>query len=157
VCLDAFHYLKYRREGGHDSPISWEFAPVESWEKAPVPGQVVKRLIEGFTQRQLPDRSAWRTSTIAHWAYGSSAAAIYGVLAGSLPKPHPWYGLPFGAAVWATGYLVLPEARLYKPIREYDARTLAIDMSAHLAYGAGTGVTFWLLATAVRLSVRPRA
>jgi hypothetical protein len=31
-------------------------------------------------------------------------------------------------------------------IWEYDAKTLAWDLSAPLAYGAGTGTTFWLLA-----------
>ena len=28
----------------------------------------------------------------------------------------PVEGLPFGATVWATGYVVLPEAGIYKPI-----------------------------------------
>jgi len=50
----------------------------------------------------------------------------------------------YGAAVWATGYIVLPEGGLYKPIWEYDAKTLAWDLSAHLAYGASTGTVFWL-------------
>ena len=31
VGLDAVHYLKYRRAGGTDSPLAWEFAAVESW------------------------------------------------------------------------------------------------------------------------------
>jgi hypothetical protein len=75
-------------------------------------------VLEGFTQRKLPDRSAWITSTIAHWADGSSAGAAHGILAGSVPAPHPRYGLPFGAAVFA---------------------------GAHLAYGAGTGTAFCLL------------
>ena len=39
VCLDAVHYLKYRGSGGTDSPLTWEFAPVASWETAPDPGQ----------------------------------------------------------------------------------------------------------------------
>ena len=98
VCLDTVQYVKYRRAGGTKSPLAWEFAPVETWETAPDPGQVAKRVIEGFTQRKLPDRWAWLTSTVAHWAYGSSAAAGYGILAGSLRRPHALYGLPFGAA-----------------------------------------------------------
>jgi hypothetical protein len=65
---------------------------------------------------ELPDRWAWLTSTVAHWAYGSSAAALYGILAGSLRRPHALYGVPFGAAVWASGYVVLPEAGLYKAL-----------------------------------------
>ncbi len=146
VCLDAVQYLKYRRGGGTDSPLKWEFAPVENWEKAPDPGQVARLVIEGFTQRKLPDSWAFPVSTVMHWGYGSGAAAGYGILAGSLRDPYPWYGLPFGAAVWITGYVVLPQAGLYKPIWEYDAKTLAWDLGGHLAYGTGTGVTFWLLA-----------
>ena len=146
VCLDTVQYLKYRRAGGRQSPLAWEFAPVATWEQAPDPGQVARRVIEGFTQRKLPDRWAWPISTAAHWAYGSCAGALYGIVAGSLRRPHAAYGLPFGAAVWAAGYVILPEGGLYKPIWEYDAKTLAVDLTGHLGYGAGTGTTFWLLA-----------
>jgi hypothetical protein len=146
VCLDTVQYLRHRRAGGKESPLAWEFAPVETWAQAPDPGQVARRVIEGFTQRKLPDRWAWPVSTAMHWAYGSGAAALYGVVAGSLRGPRPRYGLPFGATVWAAGYVILPEGGLYKPIWEYDAKTLAWDLTGHLAYGAGTGTTFWLLA-----------
>jgi hypothetical protein len=146
VCLDAVQYLKYRRSGGTEDPLAWEFAPIDSWDKAPDPGQVAKRVIEGFTHRELPDRWAFPVSTVMHWAYGASAAAGYGIVAGSLRRPRPVYGLPFGATVWITGYVVLPEAGLYKPIWKYDAKTLAWDLAGHLSYGAGTGTAFWLLA-----------
>ena len=39
VCLDAVNYLKYRRTGGKDSPLGWEFPKVESWDQAPAPGR----------------------------------------------------------------------------------------------------------------------
>jgi hypothetical protein len=146
VCMDAVRYVRYRRGGGEATPQEWEFAPVDSWDKAPDPGQVGKRVIEGFTQRDLPDSWAWPISTAIHWGMGSMSGALYGIVAGSLRRPHPWYGVPFGAVVWATGYVILPEGGLYKPIWEYDAKTLGDDLSAHLAYGAGTGVTFWLFA-----------
>lgn len=146
VCLDAVEYLKHRRAGGTESPLEWEFAPVETWDEAPAPGQVARRVIEGFTQRKLPDRWAWPVSTAMHWGYGSAAAAGYAVLVGSLPRPRPRYGLPFGAAVWAAGYALLPQGGLYQPIWKYDAKTLATDLGAHLAYGTGTGIAFWLLA-----------
>ena len=42
------------------------------------------------------------------------------------------------------GYVILPEAGRYKPIREHDAKTLARDLTGHLARRAGTGVTLWL-------------
>jgi uncharacterized membrane protein YagU involved in acid resistance len=145
----ATELVLYRKAGGADSPLAWEFPPVENWEQAPDPGKVAKRVIEGFTQRELPGRWAWLTSTVMHWGYGSAAAVCYGILVGSLRRRNPLYGLPFGAAVWLTGYLVLPEGGLYKPIWEYDAKTLADDLSAHLAYGTGTGIAFWLLAKAL--------
>lgn len=144
--LDAVHYAKYRRADGTQSPLAWEFAPVDTWDQAPDPGQVARRVIEGFIQRKLPDRWAWPVSTAAHWAYGSGAAALYGIVAGSLRRPRAAYGLPYGAAVWAAGYAVLPRAGLYKPIRDYDAKTLAWDLSGHLAYGISMGAAFWLLA-----------
>jgi hypothetical protein len=145
VCLDAVNYLKYRRTGGQDRPLTWEFPRVARWDQASDPGQVGKRLIEGFTQRELPDRWAGPIATLMHWSYGAGWGALYGVLAGSLRRPSPLYGLPFGAVVWSSDYVILPEAGLYKPIWEYDAKTLAADLAAHLGYGAGTGITFWLI------------
>jgi hypothetical protein len=148
VCLDTIHYLEYRRHGGTQDLLAWEFTPVETWEQAPDPGQVARRVIEGFTQRKLANRWAWPVSTAMHWGFGAGTAALYGILAGSLRRPRAAHGLPFGAMVWAAGYVVLPEGGLYKPIWEYDAKTLAWDLTAHLAYGAGTGITFRLLAMA---------
>lgn len=110
ICLDTAGYLRYRRTGGKKSPLEWEFGPIDGWENAPDPGKVAKRELEGFTGRELPDRWAWPLSTAMHWGYGSAAAALYGIVAGSLRQSSPLYGLPFGAAVWAAGYVVLPEA-----------------------------------------------
>jgi hypothetical protein len=143
--MDTVRYLMSRRAGPKEGPLSWEFSPIKSWNDAPDPGQVGRRVIEGFTQRKLADRWAWPISTAAHWGYGTLWGSLYGVVAGSLRSPDPVYGLPFGAAVWASGYAVLPEGGLYKPIWEYDAQVLARDLASHLAYGAATGTVFWLL------------
>jgi len=67
------------------------------------------------------------------------------LVAGSLSRQRFGYGLPFGATVWAAGYVVLPAAGLYEPIWRYDRRTLADDLSAHLVYGIATAVAFKLL------------
>lgn len=142
VCLDAVQYLKYRRAGGEDAPAAWEFAPIENWEQAPDPGQVAKRVIEGFTQRDLPDRAAWPLSTLAHWGYGTAAGAAYGLLAGSAAVPRARYGVALGIALFANDYIALPIAGLYKPIWQYSAKVLGWDLGAHIAYGAGTGIAF---------------
>ena len=146
AAMDTVRYLRYRRGGGTESLPEWEFAPIDSWEQAPDPGLVTKRLIEGFTQREIGDRWAWLTSTLAHWCYGSVWGAVYGIMAGSVHRPRACYGLPFSVVVWASGYVLLPEAGLYKPIWQYDSATLARDLTAHLGYGAGTGAAFWVLA-----------
>jgi len=61
-----------------------------------------------------------RRGGVTHWAYGMLNGALYGIAAESLGQPRTWYGLPFGAAVWAVDYAVLPAAGLYKPIQDYD-------------------------------------
>ena len=80
-----------------------------------------------------------------HWAYGTLWGALYGILVGSLPKQRVGYGLPFGASVWAADYVILPAAKLYKPIWKYDAKTLAEDLSGHLVYGLATATAMRLL------------
>src|ERR1700744_5201991 len=110
VCLDAVQYLRHRRDGGTESPLAWEFAPVGSWAQAPDPGQVARRVLEGFTQRKLSDSWAFPLSTAMHWGYGTGAAVLYGILAGSLLRPRAAYGLPFGAALCGASYVVLPQA-----------------------------------------------
>jgi uncharacterized membrane protein YagU involved in acid resistance len=72
--------------------------------------------------------------------------AQLGLVAGSLSAVRVGYGIPFGASVWGAGYVVLPAAKLYKPIWEYDARTLANDLSAHLVYGLTTAAALKRLA-----------
>jgi hypothetical protein len=145
--MDSVWFARQRRDGGQQDPLAWEFAPVATWQDAPDPGKFARLVLEGLLQRTLPDRWAWLTSTVMHWTVGCSWGAAYGILAGSLRRPSPLYGLPLGAAVWLSGYLVLPATGIYKPIGEYDPKTLGKDLSAHLAYGAGTGTAFWLLST----------
>ena len=146
VGMDAVWYGRYRRDGGGGDFASWEFSSgLCSWEKAPAPAQVGKRLFEGLFQRQLSPKRAALVNNVTHWAYGMLGGAQYGIVAESLRKPRIRYGLPFGATVWAIGYAVLPAAKLYKPIWEYDRETLAKDLSAHLVYGLGTAAALQLL------------
>ena len=147
LAMDALLYARYRRGGGKEGLRQWEFSgDVRSWDDAPAPAQVGRRLVEGVFQRKLPDTQARPINNITHWAYGIVAGASYGLLAGSLRTPRVVYGPFFGAGVWGTSYVVLPAAGLYKPIWEYDRVTLAKDLSAHLLYGTTTAATFAVLA-----------
>ena len=75
-----------------------------------------------------------------------AAGAGYGLLLGSRREPRVWHGLPFGAAVWGGGYVVLPLLGVYEPIWKYDLETLKKDLSAHLVFGTATAAAFRLLA-----------
>ena len=146
AAMDTLLFARYRRGGGADSAFAWESsAGVTNWEGAPAPAHVGKRLVEGFLDIQLPPSRARLVNNAMHWAYGALNGAVYGILAESLPRRRAGYGLPFGAAVWVGDYVTLPAAGLYKPIWEYDVKTLADDLSAHLVFGLGTATTLRLL------------
>jgi hypothetical protein len=147
VAMDALLYARYRRGHGEERFEPWEFSSdVDGWEKAPAPAQVGKRLVEGLFERELPPQRARLVNNVTHWAYGILGGVQYGIVAGSLRTPRIRYGLPFGASVWAAGYVVLPAAKLYEPIWKYDRVTLTKDLSAHLVYGLGTATVLRLLA-----------
>jgi hypothetical protein len=152
VAMDAVWYTRYRRGGGPQRFVSWEFSSgLCTWEQAPAPAQVGKRLFEGLFQRELPARRAALVNNITHWAYGTLAAVGYAVVADSLPNPRIRYGPVFGASLWAVSYAVLPAAHLYKPIWEYDRAALGKDLSAHLVYGLATATTLQALPRLRRL------
>ncbi len=66
--------------------------------------------------------------------------------AGSAAVLRHRHGPVLGTAAFANSYVVLPLAKLYKPIWEYDGPTIAKDLSAHLVYGTVTAEAFRLLA-----------
>jgi len=151
AAMDTLLFARYRRAGGESDFAAWEFsADLSGWEQAPAPAQVGKRVVEGLFSNKLPASRAALVNNITHWAYGMLGGAQYGIVVGSLRVSRILYGLPFGASVWATGYVVLPAAKLYKPIWEYDRETLAKDLAAHLVYGLGTATAFRLLSRSGR-------
>jgi hypothetical protein len=163
VAMDLLLYRRYQSGGGAQSFVEWEFSSgLDNWEDAAAPAQVGRRLFEGLLQRELPPQQARLTNNVMHWAYGIAWGAQYGLVAGSARVPRVRYGLVLGPAVWMSGYVVLPLAKLYKPAWEYDATALAKDLSGHVVYGLGTATAFRLLAALHRAkraaaSVRPRA
>jgi Protein of unknown function (DUF1440) len=151
LAMDVVLYARYRRSGGKRDFSTWEFsADISSWDEAPAPAQVGRRLFEGLFQKKLPPDRAALVNNITHWAYGLLNGALYGITVESLTQPRIWYGLPFGASVWAVDYAVLPAAKLYKPIWEYDRKTLANDLRAHLVYGTVTAAAFRFLSPLTR-------
>ena len=114
AAMDALLLARYRRSGGTSTAGDWELSEsLSSWDDAPAPALVGKRLVEGLFDTELPSTRAALVNNVTHWAFGMFSGVQYGIVAASLPKPRILYGLPFGATVWATGYVILPAAKLY--------------------------------------------
>ena len=145
VAMDTLLYRRYHRSGGQSGFLAWESSEgVETWEYAPAPALVAKRLLENTLNREVSPRYARLLNNATHWGFGLAAGAGYGLVVRS-GEPRIWAGPPFGAAVWATGYVVLPRLGVYEEIWSYYLETLAKDLSAHLAFGTATAAAFRLL------------
>jgi hypothetical protein len=146
AAMDLLLYARYRRDGGKESLRSWEFADgVMSWDDASAPGQLARKALREVTGNEPPEEWARPATNIVHWATGVGWGVAYGVLASTTSR-HPWArALALGPTAWLSGYVVLPLAKVYKPIWEYDARTLVMDLSAHRVYGGVVSATFYAL------------
>ena len=146
LAMDASLYRRYRHDGGNAAFPGWESSEgLVSWENAPGPALAAKVLLEGVFKREISPRYARFLNNATHWGFGLAAGAAYGLLLGSRRRTKVWYGLPFGAAVWASGYVLLPVLGVYKPIWKYDLETLAKDLSAHLVFGTATAAAYSIL------------
>jgi hypothetical protein len=145
LAMDSSIYRRYRHGGGTSEFPDWEFSEgLTSWDNAPAPARVAKKLLESVLGREVPPRYARFLNNATHWGMGLGTGAAYALLVG--PRgPKLWYGVPFGAAVWAGGYVVLPQLGVYEEIWKYDLETLAKDLGAHLVFGSATTATLALL------------
>jgi hypothetical protein len=143
LAMDLYWFARSRAANGDRNFWAWETSVgLDSWEKAPAPAQVGRRIAEGLLGRELPAQRARLVNNVVHWVYGTVWGAVYGIVAGSTADPQTSYGLPLGAVVLAADYTVLPSAKLYKPIWEYDAKAVAADVGGHLVYGVSTAAAF---------------
>lgn len=143
VALDAINYALYRSGGGTDDPITWEFsAGLDNFDDAPAPAKAGRLMAKRILGIDLPDSRARLVNNVTHWAYGIAWGAQYGLATRSALPRRPWRGPALGVAVWGSSYVTLPLLKLYKPIWQYDAVTLAKDLGPHLAYGVTTAKAF---------------
>jgi hypothetical protein len=137
LAMDLVWYARYRRGGGQGAFPSWEVtSDLESWDQAPAPGQVARKLIEGTSGQEVPVERAALISNVMHWAYGTAWTTVYAVASTRLIGRRRWWqGPAFGALVWSSDYVSLPLLRVYEPIWRYDVPTLWKDFNAHLVFG----------------------
>jgi hypothetical protein len=145
AAMDLLWYSRHRAEGGKGTFVEWEFqTDIDGFDDAPAPAKVGKILAEK-AHIELPDSKATLTNNVVHWSTG----VTWGLVA-ALLRPLPRVGavksgLVAGAAAFGTSYALLPKLGVYKPITEYDKKTLWKDASAHLVFGAAVGLTSFVL------------
>jgi hypothetical protein len=145
LAMDVLWYVRHRRDGGDASFVGFELsADTTSFEDAGAPAQVGRRLVKSLLGVRLPDRAAAATNNVVHWVTAVQWGALYGVVSRS-GGSNLVRGATLGTVAWSTSYVVLPLAGIYKPIWEYDPRTLAQDYSAHLLFGVVTAAVFGAL------------
>jgi hypothetical protein len=90
--------------------------------------------------RWVRRRGAPRTRALdlaLHLGYG----AAWGVLLGLVPHPRARHGAALGAVQWAIGFLgILPALRVTRPAWRASRAENAVNVTAHLIYGAITGL-----------------
>src|SRR5690349_17534554 len=91
--FDVWLFARYRQGGGDTDFADWESsAGLKSWDDAPAPAVVGKRMVEGITGRELAPDRARLVSNVMHWAYGIGNGVQYGIVAGRSRKPPIRYG-----------------------------------------------------------------
>lgn len=120
--------------GGSDGPET-----PDPWAAAPAPAQVGRLLLGGLGYEVPADKIGLLTN-VMHWGYGTTWGAIYGAVMGNAARDRPLArGLAFGSWVWLMSYVQMVPLGIYKLPWKYSPKELGLDLSYHLAYGAGIG------------------
>ncbi|HTX31397.1 MAG TPA: hypothetical protein VMD09_08420 [Solirubrobacteraceae bacterium] len=111
----------------------------DPWAQAPAPAKV-GRLLLGALGYEVPADKIDLLTNVMHWGYGTTWGAVYGAVMGNAADRRPLArGLGFGTCVWLMSYAQLVPLGIYQPPWKYPPQELALDLSYHLAYGAGVG------------------
>lgn len=147
AAMDLLMWQRYRSEGGSDRFLAWEFsAGLASYDGAPAPAQIGRRILEGYLQTELPAGTARLMNNTVHLATGVQWGVVHGILAGSSGRSGALSAARTGITAWLASYALLAPAGLYQPIWTYPPPVLAKDASAHLVFGLGVAATFMVLA-----------
>ena len=74
-----------------------------------------------------------------HYGFGSVVGGVYGAIAEKLPIVKKTAGVPFGLAVWLGAHVITaPALGLSRPVTRSPVPMEAVELGAHVVYGAVT-------------------
>ena len=126
------------------SAVQWPLAFASGEDPPPV--QIMKR-VNAVLPGRTPRTTVVRRATVAHFAFGAGAGALYGLLA---PRRfREGTGIAYAGLIWGTSYLGwLPALHLHPSVPRDDRGRQIGNAAGHLVYGIA-------LAEGMRLT-RPR-
>ena len=154
LAMDALWYQRARRQGSPPAFVTWEFRSVpNSFNDAPSPAKVA-RIAARSVGVELDPHWANAANNVVHWSTGVGWGVAAGLVAAATRAPALPVGVATGVSAWLTSYAVLPSLGVYRPLREYDWSELRPDLTAHVLYGAATGLALAVLTRRRRRSRR---
>jgi putative membrane protein len=110
-------------------------------EQEPLPPRQITERAAASVGADLTPREAEAAAMASHFAYGTAAGAVYGLVAERLPLPPVVRGVGFGLAVWGGSYLgLLPATGLYRSAAREPAGRNSLMIAAHVVWGAVLGL-----------------
>jgi len=115
----------------------------------PPPRRLTRRLLSPLGPLEPGGRTLDATALAAHFAYGASLGALFGLLPGTPTRAR---GVLYGLGVWAANYVVaLPALGLMPPARKDRVGRPSSMIAAHLLYGAALAACYRQVAPVVPL------
>src|SRR4051794_41967783 len=88
LALDLVWYRRARRDGSEADFAEWEVVrDLDSWDGAPAPGKMGRKLVAAVTGSDPPVQRAAAISNGMHWIYGTSWAVGYALAL----RRRPWW------------------------------------------------------------------
>jgi len=80
--------------------------------------------------------------SIVHWGYGTAWGAARGLVALTGLRNPAAAGMIHLAAVWGVAQVMLPSLDVARPVSEWSAEEVAIDLFHHIVYVAAVGAAY---------------
>jgi hypothetical protein len=119
--------------------LAFKLLPIHQQYSLP-PRQITARIARQSGVWKHLDQDEKRIATwVAHYAYGATMGAIYGVAVPRRQK-NVLSGMGFGLIVWLASYLgLLPSLNILQPATRHPTERNLLMIAAHLVWGVALG------------------